>query len=89
MWIWQKEDLIDLAFSPSEIEAKTRKIYRQVLAASETLDGGNFDRIATDDFRCLFELYDQHFFERFFQDNYRDRVAFRLLRPQGREGLGA
>ena len=81
-----KEGLADLRFAHQEIEQKTGGIYRQILAESANLDRGNFQRIGAGDFRRLFELYDRHFFEGFFRDNYREKVSFRLSRRMTRSG---
>lgn len=81
-----REDLIDLKFSAQEIERKIEKIYREILAGSENLDRGNFERIGTENFKRLFELYDLYFFNGFFQDNYNEKVFFRLSRRMTRAG---
>ena len=75
-----KKDLADLKYTSGEIKKKSKKIYRQILAESENLDRGNFKAIGTDDLASLFKLYDLHFFDRFFHNNYREKISFRLSR---------
>lgn len=75
-----KEDLVNLKYTPQDIEKKTKKIYCQILAESKNFDQGNFTIIGMDDLRHLFELYDQYFLDRFFYNNYREKIFFRLSR---------
>jgi len=81
-----KTDIGHLKYTPGQIKKKTRKIYRRILAESENLDSGNFKSIAIRDVSRLFELYDQYFFDRFFQDHYRKKVFFRLSERMTRSG---
>ena len=77
-------NIANLAYTLKEIEKKTKKIYRQVLADSPTLDQGNFTMIRTDDLMHLFELYDLYFFDRFFYNNYKGKIFFRLSKRMTR-----
>jgi len=73
-----KNDIALLKYTPGQIKKKTKKIYRKILTESENLDSGNFNRIGTSDINRLFELYDQYFFDRFFQNQYKNNIFFRL-----------
>jgi hypothetical protein len=73
-----KIDIAHLKYTPKQIKKKTRKIYRKMLTESKNFDGGNFKSIGTSDIACLFELYDQYFFDRFFQNHYKNNIFFRL-----------
>ncbi|MEA1944684.1 MAG: hypothetical protein U9N07_05055 [Euryarchaeota archaeon] len=75
-----KKDLANLKYTPREIKKKSKKIYRQILAESENFDCGNFKAIGTDNLASLFELYDLYFFDKFFNNNYREKISFRLSR---------
>lgn len=77
-------NVANLTYTPKEIEKKTKKIYRQILAESSTLDQGNFTVIGTGDLMHLFELYDLYFFEKFFHKNYRKKIFFRLSKRMTR-----
>ena len=79
-----KKDLADLKYTSREIKKKSKKIYRQILAESENFDCGNFKAIGTDDLASLFELYDLYFFNRFFHNDYREKISFRLSRRMTR-----
>ena len=70
--------LHNLIYSPYEIKDKTDKIYSQIINQSKIIDKGNFARLETSDLKLLFSLYDQHFFQGFFLDNYKDKIFFRL-----------
>ncbi len=74
------EDFVNLKFTPQDIEKKTRKIYRQILAESKNFDKGNFKIIGTDDLWRLFELYDLYFLNACLYNNYREKIFFRLSR---------
>ena len=76
-----KKDLADLKYASGEIKKRSKRIYHQILAESENIDCGNFKAIGTDDLVSLFELYDLHFFNRFFHNNYRGKI---FLRPSQR-----
>jgi len=73
-----KFDLHNLIYSQYEIKDKTDKIYSQIINQSKIIDKGNFARLETSDLKLLFSLYDQHFFQGFFLDNYKDKIFFRL-----------
>ena len=75
-----EKDLADLKYTSREIKKKSKKVYRQILAESENLDRGNFKAIGTDDLASLFKLYDLYFFNRFFHNNYKEKISFRLSR---------
>lgn len=75
-----KEDVASLNYTRQEIEKKTKRIYCQILAESKCLNQGNFTLIGTKDLERLFELYDQYFFDRFFYNNHREKIFFRLSR---------
>lgn len=49
--------------APEDVLTRTRSIYDAVLGQSKHLDGGNFTRVHPADLGCLFNLYDQRFFE--------------------------
>lgn len=72
------KDLTNLKYTSQEIEKKTKKIYCQILAESKNFDQKNFTMIGTDDLKRLFELYDLSFFDRFFYNNYKEKIFFRL-----------
>lgn len=78
MVINNKIDATNLKYTPQEIEQKTQKIYHQVLEESKRFDQANFTRIATEDLKHLFELYDLHFLNRFFGNGYKEKLFFRL-----------
>ena len=82
----EKTELVKLRYPSDEIKDKTKAIYRQILAESGNLKEGNFGRISTEDFRRLFELYDQHFFDGFFLGHCREKLFFRLSRRMTRAG---
>ena len=73
-----KKDLTNLKYTPIRIRRTNRKIYRQILRESENIDQGNFNAIAVKDFARLFELYDLHFFDRYFHNQYNGKIFFRL-----------
>jgi len=79
-----KEDLANLKYTSREIKKKSKRIYRQILIESENFDCGNFKAIGTDDLANLFELYDLYFFNRFFHNNYKEKISFRLSRRMTR-----
>ena len=76
--IQSKGGLLNLRYSPSEIDKKVKAIYSKILSYSKNLDSGNFKSFSTDDLRHLFELYDRYFFNNFFTKNYGDTIFFRL-----------
>ena len=78
------KDLADIKYTSREIKKKSKKIYRQILAESENFDCGNFKAIGTEDLARLFELYDLYFFNRFFHNDYGDKISFRLSRRMTR-----
>jgi len=49
--------------SPAEVASRTARIYRAMLERSQHIRSGNFEAIAVDDLRLLFDLYDFEFFE--------------------------
>jgi hypothetical protein len=79
-----EKHLADLKYTSREIKKKSKKIYRQILAESENFDCGNFKAIETDDLARLFGLYDLYFFNRFFHNNYKEKISFRLSRRMTR-----
>ena len=79
-----KKNIAHLKYTPGQIKKKTRKIYRKILSESKNLDSGNYNGIATSDVYRLFELYDLYFFDRFFQNNYQDKIFFRLSKRMTR-----
>ena len=81
-----KKDIAHLKYTPGQIKKKTRKISRKILAESENINNGNFNSIAVRDVTRLFELYDQYFFERFFQDHHRQKIFFSLSERMTRSG---
>ena len=81
-----KIDIAHLKYTPKQIKKKTRKISRKILAESENIDNGNFNSIAIRDVSHLFELYDQYFFDRFFQDHHKQKIFFRLSDRMTRSG---
>lgn len=83
-----EKDLADLKYTSREIKKKSKKIYRQILAESENFDCGNFKAIGTDDLASLFGLYDLYFFNRFFHNNYKEKISFRLSRRMTRAAGG-
>ena len=81
-----KIDIAHLKYTPKQIKKKTRKISRKILAESENLDNENFNSISRRDIARLFELYDQYFFDRFFQDHHRHKIFFNLSDRMTRSG---
>lgn len=81
-----KIDIAHLKYTPRQIKKKTRKISSKILAESEYIDNGNFNSIAIRDVAHLFELYDQYFFNRFFQDHHKQKIFFRLSNRMTRSG---
>ncbi len=81
-----KKDLANLKYTPAKIRKKNRKIYHQTLAESKDMDQGNFNAIRADDLIRLFELYDLHFFDRFFHNKHKGKVFFRLSERMTRAG---
>ncbi|TFH38714.1 MAG: hypothetical protein E4G94_11940 [ANME-2 cluster archaeon] len=81
-----KIDIANLKYTPRQIKNKTRKISHKILAESENLDNRNFNSIAIRDVSRLFELYDQYFFDRFFQDHHRQKIFFGLSDRMTRSG---
>lgn len=79
-----KKGLADLKYTSTGIKKKSRKIYRQILVKSKNFDCGNFKAIGTEDLANLFELYDLYFFNRFFHNNYKEKISFRLSRRMTR-----
>jgi len=73
-----------LKYTSTEIKKKSKNIYRQILAESENLDCGNFKAIETEDLARLFGLHDLYFFNRFFHNNYKEKISFRLSRRMTR-----
>ncbi len=81
-----KKDLTNLKYTPTRIRRTNRKIYRQILRESENIDQGNFNAIAIKDFARLFELYDLHFFDRYFHNQYNGKIFFRLSERMTKAG---
>ena len=81
-----KKDLINLKYTPVRIRRTNRKIYRQILQESENIDQGNFNAIAIKDFARLFELYDLHFFDRYFHNGHNGKIFFRLSERMTKAG---
>ncbi len=81
-----KIDIAHLKYTPRQIKKKTRKISRRILAESENIDDGNFNSIAIRDLVHMFELYDQYFFNRFFQEHHKQKVFFNLSDRMTRSG---
>jgi len=81
-----KRDLVNLRYTPVRIRRTNRKIYRQILRESENIDQGNFNAIAIKDFARLFELYDLHFFDRYFHNEYNGKIFFRLSERMTKAG---
>ena len=82
----KERDLSNLKYTQKNIRKKNRTIYRQTLAESIYLEQGNFDTIGPDDLECLFNLYDAHFFNGFFNKNYSGKMFFRLSERMTRAG---
>lgn len=81
-----KKDLVNLKYTPVRIRRTNRKIYRQILRESENIDQGNFNAIAIKDFARLFELYDLHFFDGYFHNEYNGKIFFRLSERMTKAG---
>ncbi len=81
-----KRNLTNLKYTPRQIKKKRRKIYRQILAESKNNNQGNFNAIGPDDLARLFDLYDTHFFDGFFNKNYNGKIFFRLSDRMTRAG---
>ena len=81
-----KKDLTNLKYTPTKIRRTNRKIYRQILRESENIAHGNFNAIAIKDFARLFELYDLHFFDRYFHNQYNGKIFFRLSERMTKAG---
>ena len=73
-----RNDLFKLTCTPAEIKQKTSWIYEQVLKRSPNLKKGNYNAIAATDLKLLFDLYDESFFQGFFQKNHSEKASFRL-----------
>ena len=81
-----KNDLHTLSYSSSKIKDKTNEIYSQIINQSKIIDKGNFTRIETSDMKLLFSFYDQHYFQGFFNDNYKNKIFFRLSKQMTSAG---
>jgi len=81
----EKDELLDLEYTPTCIGLKTRTIYTRILNRTG-IDKGNFTRIWRRDLETIFELYDQGFFGGFFTKNCGDRLYFRLSRRMTKSG---
>ena len=71
------KDLTNLKFKSKEIHQKTGKIYHQLISESSNIDKGNFDTIGDNDVVRLFQLYDLHFFDNYFQENHPRKIRVR------------
>jgi len=78
------DNLAHLKYTSKQIKKKTRKIYRKILTESKNIDCGNYNGIAISDVYRLFELYDRYFFDSFFQNNYQEKIFFRLSKRMTR-----
>jgi len=81
----EQSELIDLEYTPVQIEIKTKTIYAKMLIHS-SMDSGNFTRIWRGDLERLFELYDRYFFDGFFTENFRDRLSFKISQRMTESG---
>ena len=74
--------IAQLQNSPTEVDAKSRRIYETVLRESRRMDGGNFRVIETDDLIRIYRLYDAEYFEgaceTLIRDVHRTALTFRL-----------
>jgi len=75
-----------LIYNPNEVKMKTKKIYSKLLKKSENIHQGNFKSIGSNDLRFLFLQYDHYFFDSYFRENYRDKIAFRLSQRMTKTG---
>lgn len=80
------EDLLSIQFTQSEINSMGKAIYDRVLSASENITTGNYHRISTKDLKYLFDLYDEIFFQHYFEKNWRDKITFHLSRRMTESG---
>ncbi|MDP8238287.1 MAG: hypothetical protein P9X24_04275 [Candidatus Hatepunaea meridiana] len=81
-----QNNLTNLRYSHSEISKKTKTIYKQILAEAKHFNGANFQAISASDLRRLFEMYDYHFFNRYFCNHLKNRISFRLSQRMTRSG---
>jgi predicted SprT family Zn-dependent metalloprotease len=54
--------LVSLLYSPDEVAARSRRIYKAVIEQSPQIRSGNFKVVGVDDLLLLFRLYDREFF---------------------------
>lgn len=76
----------ELNFSPPEIIKRTRRINNEARSGIVNFHQGNFIRIGTQDFRKLFELYDEYFFDGYFGKNYNGKIVFDLSKRMTNAG---
>jgi hypothetical protein len=71
-----------IVHTPEEVDRKARRIYSDVLAASEHIQTGNFTALGLADLMRMFGLYDKEFFdgllEQFLREDHAYPVGYRL-----------
>ncbi len=82
----ETDRLLDNAHSLSSIEKKRKEIHKKMIERSGFIDDGNFNSIAPADVKLMFQLYDEIFLGNYINDNYPDRIMFKLSRRMTRSG---
>lgn len=72
--------------TPKEISRLCTVIYRQILSESDNFESGNYTVISSSDLKRLFELYDQYFFDSYFQREFSGKISFRLSKRMTKSG---
>jgi hypothetical protein len=77
-------DLLNTKYGQKEIEGRRRKISKLFRSRSENITSETINAISSADLELLFELYDQIFFDNWFQEVYQGKVKFSLSRRMTR-----
>lgn len=77
-------ELLNTKYSRKEIEGRRRKISKLFRSRSENITSETINAISSADLELLFELYDQIFFDNWFQEVYQGKVKFSLSRRMTR-----
>ncbi len=72
------QELIIKRIPEKEIKRRRRKIYNKILKGSPNIRDGTITAIAPSDLGQMFLLYDQAFFQNWFNDCYKGKVKFSL-----------
>lgn len=70
----------DLYYSSDDIKFRRNYIYNQLINTSENIKSGIIKKISVDDLYYLFKLYDETFFQGYFQKNFFGNLYFSLSR---------